>query len=115
MTLDFTDEQKHKLENMTKLGRTVTHKIKGGTGRQVMGKVVDEVYIIVGDYKHMIQKIEFQEGAGWGGNRYAYRAGYYTYDAGRKHVKWGQYTPFLTESEYRDLLGKAKAKGWNIF
>lgn len=80
-----------------------------------MGIVVDEVYVIVGEYKHLIQRIEFADGAAWGGNKYAYRTGYYTYDANKRHVKWGQYTQFLTESEYRELLLKARQRGWDVF
>ena len=111
----LTQEQMQRLEGMSRIGKTVSHKQKRGSGRDEMGTVVDEVYIMVSDYKHMIQRIRFAPGVGWGGNEFAYRFGYYTYDASNTHIKWGQYTPFLTESEYRELLGKAKAKGWNIF
>jgi len=111
----LTDEQLERLHRASRQGQTVTHKIKGGSGREVVGVVVDEVYIIVADYKHMIQKIRFPDNARWGGNEFAYRAGYYTYDASRKYIKWGQYTPVLTETQYRELLSKAREKGWDIF
>lgn len=104
-------EQRSRLERMSRIGKRVLHKQKGGVGFNLMGTVVDEVYVIVSDYKHMIQKIKFADGMGWGGNEYAYRTGYYTYDAKAKTVRWGQYSQFLTESEYRELLAKAKAKG----
>jgi hypothetical protein len=78
-----------------------------------MGKVVDEVYIMVSDYKHMIQKIEFKEGVS--SDKFAYRTGYYTYDSQMKNIKWGQFTQFLTERQYKALLSKAKEKGWNLY
>lgn len=77
-----------------------------------MGKVVDEVYIIVNDYKHMIQKIEFAQGLSWDRSKYAYRTGYYTWDANFKRIIWGQFTQFLTEKEYSRLLEQARKKGW---
>jgi len=110
----MTPEQFKRLESTT-IGKTVTHKNKGGSGHQVVGTVVDEVYIIVSDYKHLIQKIAFTPGNEWGGNMFAYRAGYYTFDAKMKKPTWGQYTPVLTESQYRELLQKARQKGWAIF
>lgn len=73
------------------------------------------MYIIIGEYKHLIQKVKFEGGVSWDKSIFAYRTGYYTFENGRKHIKWGQYTQFLTENEYRTLLAKAKAKGWDIF
>ena len=108
-------EQRRRLEGQTMKGRVVRFKNKGVPGSQTMGKVVDEVYIMVGEYKHLIQKIEFGVGVSWDKSRYAYRTGYYTYQYGRKNIKWGQYTQFLTETEYRTLLQKAKVAGWDIF
>lgn len=80
-----------------------------------MGTVEDEVFIIVGDYKHLIQRVRFETGVSWDDSTHAYRTGYYTYQGDRKQIKWGQYTQFLTEAEYRDLLGKAREKQWDIF
>ena len=79
-----------------------------------MGTIVDEVSILVGDYKHLIQKVEFSSGISWDESRYAYRTGYYTWDAGYKRLTWGQYTQFLTEKEYKQLLSLARAKQWDI-
>jgi len=111
----LTDEQTKRLETMSLMGKPVRHKEKGGSrgapGR-VMGKVVDEVYIIVHDYKHVLHKIE---GDFWGGDKYAFRGGYWTYTADRKNIKWGQFTQFLTQREYKQLLAKAREKGWDIF
>src|ERR1051326_2338543 len=111
----LTDDQKKRLESQTMKGRYVRFKNKGIPGSRTIGKVVDEVSIIVGEYKHLIQKIEFTEGESWDKSQYAYRTGYYTFQYGRKNIKWGQYTQFLTEKEYRDLLGKTHAAGWAIF
>ena len=80
-----------------------------------MGTVEDEVYVMVNDYKHMIQRIRFADGMAWGDCTHAYRSGYYTYDAGMKHIKWGQYTQFVTEKEFKSLLSQARNKGWDIF
>ena len=113
--LPLTDDELKKLESMSMLGRTVTFKNKGTEGSWKVGRVVDEVYKIVGDYKHIIQKIEFEAGVSWDGSTHAYRTGYYTYQHGKKYIKWGQYTQFLTEKEYKDLLQKAKQKGWLLF
>jgi hypothetical protein len=111
----LTREQLDKLTSMSMLGRIITFKYKHKPGRYAVGLVEDEVYIIVGDYKHLIQRVKFQDGVSWDGSTHAYRTGYYTYEAGRKHIKWGQYTQFLTEKEYETLLQKAKDKGWQLF
>jgi hypothetical protein len=93
---------------MSMKGRDVHFKNKSGPGRWKDGVVEDEVYIIVGDYKHLIQKIRFIDGVSWDGSIFAYRTGYYTFQHGKRYIKWGQYTQFLTENEYRTLLQKAK-------
>jgi len=100
---------------MTGIGKPRVHKKKGGGGYTQMGMIEDEVFHIVGDYKHVIQKIRFTEGLSWDGSTHAYRTGYWTYDAGAKRIVWGQYTQFLTELEYRTLLKKARDKGWHVF
>lgn len=111
----MTDEQRRNLEAKTRVGREVIFKNKGSSGHTIMGVVEDEVSIMVAEYKHMIQRIRFAPGVGWDGNTHAYRTGYYTYTAGMKRIVWGQYTQFLSESEYGNLLAKARAKGWNLF
>lgn len=111
----MTAAQLQRLEGMTRIGGDVVFKRKGSGRRWVLGKVEDEVSIIVGDYKHVIQRIQFAPGESWDGSEYAYRTGYYTYDASMKRIVWGQYTQFLTQLEYVELLGKARAKGWPLF
>jgi hypothetical protein len=111
----LTAAQLAHLESMSMVGRPVTFKNKGKPGSWIVGTVEDEVSIIVWEYKHLIQRIKFAEGVSWDGSTHAYRTAYYTYQAGRAYIKWGQYTQFLTEAEYRELLGKAREKGWDIF
>jgi hypothetical protein len=113
--MKMTDVQRQRLEAISRIGKLVVHKHKGASSHNGMGIVEDEVYIMVNDYKHVIQKIKIENGAYWDGSQYAYRTGYYTYDARRKRIVWGQYTQFLTEQEYKQLLSKARAKGWAIF
>lgn len=103
-----------RLKAMSRIGHPVTFRHKGAPGSQVMGIVEAEVFIMVSDYKHLIQRIRFAEGVSWDGSTYAYRTGYYTYDGSGRHIKWGQYTQFLTEREYQQLLGKARALGWPL-
>lgn len=116
-------EQERELESKSGIGKSVTFKDKE-TGENIhWGNVVDEVYILVGDYKHLIQRIEYPQSADWSGNtaaywdgsKFGYRTGYYTFDNTGRKILWGQYTQFLTEKEYRELLGKARQKGWPIF
>ena len=111
----MTNEQRARLEAMSMVGRQVCFKNKGAADKKLMGVVEDEVYTMVSDYKHMIQRIRLADGVSWDESQCAYRTGYYTYEFGMKNIKWGQYTQFLTESEYRDLLAKARDKGWPIF
>lgn len=96
------------------VGRTVTFRIKGSTGFQAIGVVEDEVYIMVDDYKHLIQRIRFAADVSWDGSVFGYRSGYYTFDAAGRSIKWGQYTQFLTEAEYFRLLALAREKGWPL-
>jgi len=110
--LPLTQAEHDRLEKMSMLGRDVWFKNKGVAGKWLVGRVEDEVYVMVGDYKHLIQKIRFADGRSWDGSTFAYRTGYYTYQHGRKAIKWGQYTQFLTEKEYSTLLQRRReAKG----
>src|SRR5919108_47304 len=104
----MTPKQKARLEAMSMQGRIVTFKDKGSSSRTQIGEVVDEVYIMVGDYKHMIQRIKFLPGVSWDDSDCGYRPGYYTFDGQGKQIKWGQFTQFLTETEYQTLLAKAR-------
>jgi hypothetical protein len=113
--MKMTDEQKQRLEAKSTVGRTVTFKNKGISGERKVGKIVDEVALIVRHHKHLIQKILYADGVSCDGSTHGYRTGYYTYSNGMNKIVWGQYTQFLTGNEYRVLLTKAKAKGWDLF
>ena len=110
----MNEEQKKKLEAASRIGKGMWFKNKTTGKRSCLGTIEDEVYIFVGDYKHLIQRIHFNPGVSWDGSEFGYRSGYYTFDKTGKRVKWGQYTQFLTEKEYPKLLVKAKEKGWLI-
>ena len=110
----MNDEKIKRLEAMSGIGKNVRFKKKEGGGYTHMGIIEDEVYIMVGDYKHLLQKIKFNPEISWDGSVYAFRTGYYTYDKDRNHIKWGQFSQCLTEKEYRVLLKKAIDKGWKV-
>jgi hypothetical protein len=114
MAKEMTKKQRQRLEAASGIDKEVHFKEKGGTSRNKMGVVLDEVYIIVSDYKHLIQQIR-PTTPYWDGSRLGYRTCYYTFDAKKKNIKFGQYTQFLTQKEYVVLLSKAKDKGWAIF
>src|SRR5437899_2041436 len=99
----MTNEQTERLEGMSGIGKPLTHKNKDGSGWTRMGTVEDEVFERVGEYKHLIQRIRLAQ-TSWDGCEYAYRTGYYTYDRNLKNIKWGQYSQFLTQKAYRELL-----------
>jgi hypothetical protein len=54
-----------RLERQSMKGRQVVFKNKGLPGARVRGVVEDEVYEMVSDYKHMVQRIRFGPGQGW--------------------------------------------------
>jgi hypothetical protein len=113
--MKMTDEQIQRLEAKSTVGRTVTFRSKGISSDRKVGKIIDEVALVVRHHKHLIQKILFADGVSWDGSPHGYRTGYYTYSNGMKNIVWGQSTQFLTGTEYRVLLTKAKAKGWDLF
>jgi hypothetical protein len=53
----LTADQLAHLESMSMIGRPITFKYKGKPGSWTVGTVEDEVFIIVGDYKHLIQRV----------------------------------------------------------
>jgi len=58
----MSDDKIKRLEAMSGIGKNVRFKKKEGGGSTHMGVVDDEVYIMVGDYKHLLQKIKFNPG-----------------------------------------------------
>ena len=111
----MTSEQKARLEAKTTVGLPVWFKVKGGAApKYLIGRVADEVSVIVADYKHLLQRIAIAKPADWGDQAFGYRTGYYTFDARGTRLLWGQYTQFLTARDYRTLLARARAKGWDL-
>jgi hypothetical protein len=107
-------EQLTRLEAATRIGKPMWFKDKRTDKRDKWGTVEEEVYIMVGDYKHMIQRIRYCE-PDLAGDEYGYRSCYYTLDRQGRQIRFGQFAQQLTQSQYRELLGKAQAKGWPIF
>jgi hypothetical protein len=94
--------------------KPVNFKKKGRVGSRACGIVEDEVYEMVSDYKHMLQRIRFNKGESWDGSAHAYRMCYYKLAADGRTIKFGQYPSFLTQSELTRLLGKARRRGWLV-
>ena len=65
--------------------------------------------------ERVIQRIRFAEAVRWDGSEYGYKTGSFTLDDRTGAVKWAQYSQCLSEKQYRELLGKAREKGWPIF
>lgn len=111
----ITQAQRQKLARYTGIGKRVMFKDKNEGSHFVLGKVVDEIAIISFDYKYVIQKIELVESQSWDGSRFAYRSGYYTWDAPMRQVRWGQYHVCLSARELARLTKEARRKGWAVF
>jgi hypothetical protein len=116
MVRKMSEQQRRRLEGMSMIGRKISFADKREPHhRWEPGVVVDEVYIMVSEHKHVIQKIKFLPGESWDGSRFAYRTGYWTYDKDMRRIKWGQFSQFLSEKDYRQLLKRAKEKKWKLF
>lgn len=101
------------LKRCTGLGTDVYFKYKGMGGKYRVGKVVDVVSVLAGEYHHLIQRIELDpiQRPLWG-DKYAYRTGYYTLAAKSRAVKWGQFHQAVPAKAYATLMRKAAKKGW---
>lgn len=87
---------------------------RGGHERVRLGTVEDEVFILVGQHKHVLQRIRLDKSQRWDRSQYVYRTGYYTFSDDRSRLVWGQYSQLLTELEWPRLLRKARRKGWPV-
>jgi len=110
----LTATERQLLASHSAIGKEVRFKERNGTRREVQGRVEEEVSIMVGQHKHVLQRIRFCDGVSWDGSAYAYRSGYYTLSDKARRLTWGQYAQLLTETEYRRLLRKAHRMGWPI-
>ncbi|MBI2202243.1 MAG: hypothetical protein HYU41_00040 [Candidatus Rokubacteria bacterium] len=107
------DEQQ-KLENATRVGKEVMANARDSWTPVVWGVVEDEVSLVVDGAKHVIQRVRLAKGVSWDGSEYGYKTGAFLIDPRTGAVKWAQYSQVLSESEYTQLLARARAKGWPI-
>ena len=95
------------LQDKTTIGKEIRFKDKeDGTYSQV-GIVIDEVSVFDYDYKCFIQKIEY--GKEWVKpmrEKFGYRIGYYTIDAKKTKILWGQYACQMPGGTFKKLMEK---------
>jgi len=109
----ITKAQRESLKRATGQNKKVVFKYKGTTRRYNVGVVDDVVSVLMGDYHHLIQRIELtpKKQKEWK-SRYAYRTCYYTLKARSRKPAWGQFHPLIVGSGFRRLVRKAIKKGW---
>ncbi len=109
--VEKTKKLLEQLRDKTTIGKAIRFKEKeNGTYSQV-GKIVDEVSAFDYGYKYFIQKIEY--GPEWVKpmrSKFGYRIGYYTIDAKKTKILWGQYACEMPERMLKELIEKARAK-----
>jgi len=109
--IEKTKKLLEKLCDKTTIGKVIQFKDKeDGTYSQV-GTVIDEVSVFDYDYKCFIQKIEYgQEWVEPMREKFGYRIGYYTIDAKKTKILWGQYACQMPERMLKELIEKARVK-----
>jgi hypothetical protein len=109
----ITNVQRAALKRATGRGKKVIFKYKGKKQRYQVGSVKDVVSVLLGDYHHLIQRIELtpKKQKEWN-SRYVYRTGYYTLTAQSRKVSWGQYHQLIVGAGFRKLIRQAIKKGW---
>jgi len=100
------DEILKRLEKLNNIGKTISGEIKGTTGKENKGKILDEVFHIVDENRYVIQKIQKNN------NTIGFRFGYYTCDANYRQLRYGESSPIMGASDFSILIYKAKEKGW---
>ena len=113
MTTQWEDVQR--LESASRIGKEVWLNERNSGMPILWGIVEDEVGIVAGDAKHVIQRIRLAKDVSHDGSHYGYKTGSFTIDPRTGSVKWAQYSQVVSEQEYRDLLALAKGKGWPVF
>jgi hypothetical protein len=108
-------EDVQRLELATRVGKEVWLNERSSGMPILWGIVEDEVGLVVDDAKHVIQRIRLAKDVSWDESEYGYKTGSFTIDARTGSVKWAQYSQVVSEQEYRELLTKARAKGWPVF
>lgn len=95
-----------KLRELDNRGKTITAKVKGTNDEKEIGVIDDLVYQMAGENRYEIQRIKLRKGG------IEYRICYYTCDANDTHPHFAQYAPIMNESDFSELINKAKEKGW---
>jgi len=93
------------------IGKPIHFKLKQTGDRTLWGTVEDEVYIMVDDYKHMIQRFKFAKEISNDDSEYGYRTCYYTLDKKEQKIKWDQYTQSIINGKgIPRTLGQSKGQ-----
>jgi hypothetical protein len=102
------------LEDITGVGKVITLREKYKRLSFEAGTVVDEVSVIDGEQKYVIQFIRLAENVACDGDptRHVFRIGYYTQRTDGWFCLGSQYAPIVTPSELRLLLDAVTTKGW---
>jgi len=99
------------LHKKTTIGKKIWFKDKENGIYSQVGIIDDEVSVICFDYKYFIQKIKYTPP--WAklmGEEYGYRMGYYTIDAKKTKILWGQYASQIPALFFKKLIEKASTK-----
>ncbi len=99
------------LYKKTTIGKAIRFKDKGNGAYSQVGTINDEVSVICFDYKYFVQKIKYTPPwAKSAGEEYGYRMGYYTIDAKKTKILWGQFASEIEGETFKELIEKTKAK-----
>jgi hypothetical protein len=104
----LTSDDDALLHSASRLGKEVWIRTDAGTPG-LSGVVEDEVHLDAGDVKHAIQRIRLADGG-----TYGYSTGSFVLDAGTGRVRWRPGALVISERDYRELLAKARARGWPL-
>jgi len=107
------EELVEKLKNLTTIGKKIRfHDKKEKERYYKVGEIIDEVSVLTTDnpeypdYKHFIQKIITEQG------KIRFRICYYTLDAKEKRIVFGQYAAQMSEQDLKQLIQKARKRGF---
>jgi hypothetical protein len=102
------------LEGATRVGKEVWLKARDQWTPVLWGVVEEEVSILGDQAKHVIQRIRLADGVAWDASDYGYKVGSFVYDDRAGAVRWANHSQLLSEKEVRELLSKARSRGWDI-
>src|SRR5262249_30531821 len=98
--MKLTKHQRHQLEQASRIGKPVKF-VYPGSGKELMGIVVDEVCNYTENYKNVLQKIE-TDLEYHDGSTHLYRFGYYVYSFKAQGVRWSQRPLVVTSKQCQD-------------